>query len=104
MSLRNRIAFYYTITTAFLIAMVFTSIYFMVEKVVYKQFDEEINNEVEEILSDSHISTHDFKGFANLKNIDTDDNDKNSKKINVDTDFVELVNSSGEIMNKSASL
>ncbi|MEI8033709.1 MAG: hypothetical protein WCH05_10220 [Chlorobiaceae bacterium] len=41
-SLRNRIAIYYTVATAFLIAVFFTIIYFMVENVVYRQFDEEI--------------------------------------------------------------
>lgn len=104
MSLRNRIAFYYTITTTLLIAMVFTSIYFMVEKVVYRQFDDEISNEIAEILEESHISTRNFKGFANIQDIDNDDNDRDSKQINVDNDFVQLVNSSGQVMSKSASL
>ncbi len=68
MSLRNRIAFYYTIATAFLIAIVFAIIYFMVERIVYKQFDQEIKKEIAEILSESNVSPHDFKGFASLQN------------------------------------
>ena len=108
-SLRNRIAFYYTIATAFLIAIVFTTIYFMVENVVYKQFDDEIKSEITEVLSDSNISTHNFQGFANIRDIKDDDNDKDNesgkkKKSPVDTDFIQLVNSTGEVMNKSASL
>ncbi len=111
MSLRNRIAFYYTIATAFLIAIVFTSIYFMVENAVYKQFDDEIKSEITEVLSDSNISTHNFQGFANIKDINDGDNDndndnesKKKKKFPIDTDFIQLVNSTGEVMNKSASL
>lgn len=115
MSLRNRIAFYYTIMTAFLIALVFAVIYFTVEHIVYRQFDEEIKKEISEILSEASISVHDFKGFSSFQNQDIDavesdndndnDNDlKNQKKINVDTEFIQLVNSSGQVMNKSASL
>ncbi|WP_223293989.1 sensor histidine kinase [Pelodictyon phaeoclathratiforme] len=117
MSLRNRIAFYYTIMTAFLIALVFIILYIMVEKIVYRQFDDEIRKEILEVLSDSQISTDNFQGFASIQNIDDDDHDKhrendndndnktnNNKKINVDTEFIQLVNSAGQVMNKSASL
>lgn len=117
MSLRNRIAFYYTIMTAFLIALVFIILYIMVEKIVYRQFDDEIRKEILEVISDSQISTDNFQGFANIQNIDDDDHDKhrendndndnktnNNKKINVDTEFIQLVNSAGQVMNKSASL
>ena len=115
MSLRNRIAFYYTIMTAFLIALVFAVIYFTVERIVYRQFDEEIKKEISEILSEAHISTHDFKGFSSLQNQDIDasdsdndnDNDSDSKKkkkINIDTEFIQLVDSTGQVVNKSTSL
>jgi two-component system, OmpR family, heavy metal sensor histidine kinase CusS len=111
MSLRNRIAFYYTIMTAFLIALVFAVIYFSVERIVFRQFDEEIQKEVSEILSEAKISTHDFKGFSSFQNqdIDAGDNDehndlKKKKKINVDTEFIQLVDSTGQVVNKSTSL
>ncbi len=111
MSLRNRIGFYYTTATAFLMAVVFTTIYFMVENIVYKQFDDEIKSEISEILADSNISIHNFQGFANIKDIDDahndndhDDKSRKKKKLPIDTDFIQLVNSTGEVMNKSASL
>ena len=115
MSLRNRIAFYYTFMTAFLIALVFAVIYFTVERIVYRQFDEEIKKEISEILSDAKISTHDFKGFASFQNQDIDavvqdndnDNDnepKKNKKINVDTEFIQVVDNTGQVVNKSSSL
>jgi len=42
MSLRNRIALYYTAATAVLVALVFTSLYLMVDRVVYSHFDREL--------------------------------------------------------------
>jgi hypothetical protein len=80
MSLRNRIAFYYTITTAFLIALVFAIIYFTVERIVYRQFDEEIKKEISEILSESQVSPSDFKGFSSFQNQDIDSGISNKEK------------------------
>ena len=109
MSLRNRIAFYYTVATAFLIAMVFTLTYLMVESVVYRQFDEKINREVSEILSNAHITAKNFKGFESFQDMDNkqDENDQLSeqnKKLPVETEFIQLVNSTGEVVKKSATL
>ncbi|MEI8186690.1 MAG: ATP-binding protein [Chlorobiaceae bacterium] len=111
MSLRNRIAFYYTIATAFLIALVFTILYFMVESIVYKQFDDEINNEVSEIFLDAHVTTHDFTSFSRFKNF-IDDKATNftetkhveKESVKVDTEFIQLVNNEGQVVNKSANL
>ena len=110
-SLRNRIAFYYTITTAFLIALVFAILYFMVQSIVYKQFDEEINNEVSEIFSDAHVTSHNFTSFSRFKNF-IDDKEVNFNEtrheekatVKVDTEFIQLVNNDGQVINKSANL
>jgi two-component system heavy metal sensor histidine kinase CusS len=126
-SLRNRIAFYYTISTAFLIAIVFVVVYFTVESVVYKQFDDEIKKEILEVLSDAHVTTENFKGFAivkdfaSIRNLDTNDHDnlndsdndkevsddkkrKNTEKSNLDTEFIQIVDTKGEVLNKSSTL
>ena len=107
MSLRNRIAFYYTITTAFLIALVFAILYFMVESIVYKQFDEEINNEVTELFTDAHATSHDFTSFSRFKTF-IDDNIEvkidPKEAVKVDTEFIQLVNTEGEVINKSINL
>jgi heavy metal sensor kinase len=111
MSLRNRIAFYYTVTSAFLIAIVFTILYFMVQSIVYKQFDEEINSEVSEIFADAHVTSHDFTSFSRFKNFiddkeinysETKHEEKGTAK--VDTEFIQLVDNGGQIINKSANL
>ena len=111
MSLRNRIALYYTIATAFLIALVFAILYFMVESIVYKQFDEEVNNEVAEVFADAHVTSHDFTSFARFKNF-IDDKEINFSAVKhdqkeaakVDTEFIQLVNHKGEVVNKSNNL
>ncbi len=115
MSLRNRIALYYTIATGFLIAIVFTTIFFMVEKIVYKQFDDQIKKEISEIFDDSDISPNNFQGFDSFRDIDAEHNDEKGdhqheeekhkkKKLKLDPEFIQLVNSNGEVINKSASL
>ena len=96
MSLRNRIAFYYTVATAFLVAMVFTITYLIVESVVYKQFDEKIKTEISEILSKAHITTKNFTGFASFQELDNNDS--------IDTEFVQVVNTTGEVVKKSSTL
>ena len=111
MSLRNRIAFYYTVTSAFLIAIVFTILYFMVQSMVYKQFDEEINSEVSEIFSDAHVTSKDFTSFSRFKNF-IDDKEVNYRETKheekgtakVDTEFIQLVDNAGQVINKSANL
>ena len=111
MSLRNRIAFYYNIATAFLIALAFAILYFMVESIVYKQFDDEVNNEVSEVFADAHVTSHDFTSFSRFKTF-IDDIAVNSSEAKrdpkeaakVDTEFIQLVNIKGEIINKSNNL
>jgi len=110
MSLRNRIAFYYTVATAFLIALVFTIIYFMVDHVVYRQFDEELESEITEILRDAHVINHDFIGLSRLMNVDIDDkgdedeeHEKN-EQAEVDIEFIQIVNNKGQIIRKSLNL
>jgi len=111
MSLQHRIAIYYTIATAFLIALVFTIIYFMVERTVYKQFDEVINTEVSEIFSDAHVTRNSFTSFSQFKNriddkkVDHLDNKHDDvEHTKVDLEFTQLVNTSGQVINQSGNI
>jgi len=119
-SLRNRIAFYYTFTTALLILLVFTAIYFTVDRVVYGHFDEDLSREVAETLWYANMTSHTFKDFSNFKandindDHDEQDNDDNKarheikhqrrKKTDVDQEFIQIINSANEIVVKSANL
>lgn len=75
MSLRNRIAFYYTGATAILIALVFSSIYFTVQSIVYKQFDDEINHDIQELLPESKGDSYSFRGFEHIPDLQRDEHD-----------------------------
>ncbi len=122
MSLRNRIALYYTTATAVLILLVFTAIYFTVDRVVYRHVDEELQHEVAEMLPFASRTGHDIKEFALFleREINDDDSHKErkqhhhlrdersyhwkKKKRDVDPEFVQLANSSGAMMIKSTNL
>ncbi len=113
MSLRNRIAFYYTIATAFLIAVVFTIIYFMVDGFVYQHFDTEIKKEITETLSEAHPTGDKFTDIsqfraANINDDNEDDNedDEPNKKIKADVDpeFIQVIDRKGNVVIKSRNL
>ena len=122
MSLRNRIALYYTTATAVLILIVFTSIYFTVNRVVYRHFDEELRREVAEMLSSTRSKSHDIQEFSRFLDNEINHDHINNreetehhgalhdekyrwkKKRDVEPEFVQLVNNSGNIIIKSANL
>lgn len=109
MSLRNRMAFYYTITTAFLMAVVFAAILLMVDRIVFMHFDEELRHEVAETLEEANVKGQAFTGFDNFRCIDgtqeEDDEDKlRLKKKEIDSEFIQIVDSSGQMVRKSTNL
>ncbi|MBM3163116.1 MAG: HAMP domain-containing protein [Chlorobi bacterium] len=112
LSLRSRIALYYTIATAILLALVFTLVFFTVERVVYSHFDDELDREVSEILEkQSH-------GRSDVWNFDISDDDSHSdeggdhhhergddeNRDEDDEEFVQLVSQTGKVIARSANL
>lgn len=112
LSLRNRIALYYTIATAVLLALVFILVFFTVERVVFNHFDEELDREVSEILEkQSH-------GRSDVWNFDISDDDSHSdeggdhhhergddeNRDEDDEEFVQLVSQTGKVIARSANL
>ncbi|NTV02019.1 MAG: HAMP domain-containing protein [Chlorobiaceae bacterium] len=112
MSLRNRMALYYTGATAVLMALVFVVIFVTVDRVVYRHFDEELRHEVTETLSDAHVKSHDVCEFTSLKEIGLDEarGDRRSethrirKIADIDPEFVQLVDSTGQVVSKTTNL
>jgi heavy metal sensor kinase len=109
MSLRNRIAFYYTVATAFLMAVVFAAILLLVDRIVYMHFDEELRHEVAETFEDAHVKGQAFSGFDSFRGIGGTDDEKGEhkgqgKKKELDSEFIQLVDSSGRVVTKSANL
>ncbi len=123
MSLRSRIALYYTGATAVLIAIVFAGIAFTVDNVVYRHLDEVLQKESFEILGKSHVRDgrrfDDFVRGAGRRDDDDDDrkgkDDDDFRKAyrhdrfgrhhkDLDAEFVQFVDARGSIVWKSASL
>ncbi len=109
LSLRNRIAIYYTIATSLMIALVFTGISLMVDHAVFGHYDDELMYEVTETLSGLNLKSKNFNAFSRLNQFDDDDADYQAKKIktgkiDVDIEFIQLVDTQGKIIKKSSNL
>lgn len=112
MSIRNRIALYYTGATAVLIAMVFAAIIFTVDSVVYRHLDEVLLKEATETLHEAHISKERFEGFSGANKYDDDvfdDDDFRERRHrgrhkDIDSEFIQFMDAEGRIVRKSSSL
>lgn len=112
MSIRNRIALYYTGATAVLIAIVFAAIIFTVDSVVYRHLDEVLLKEAAETLEEAHIRKDRFEGFSAADRYDDDvfDDDDFSERHHrsrhreIDSEFIQFSDAGGRIIRKSASL
>jgi len=109
MSLRNRIAVYYTIATTLLIALIFSGILFMVDRAVSTHYDGELMYEVAETISDLKIKDKYFNDLAHAAKFDDDEVNYKEKKIkqenvDIDLEFIQLVDSQGRVAKKSENL
>lgn len=109
MSLRNRIAFYYTVTTAILMALVFAAILFSIDRIIYLHFDQDLRHEAAETLQEARLNGRLFfeqDGF-NVRERDLENSDGNQTSIDTlhtDSGFVQLVDRKGRIVSKSINL
>ncbi len=109
MSLRNRIAFYYTITTAILMALVFAAILFSVDRIIYLHFDQDLRHEASETLQNNRLNGRLFSELEELCPLDSTAVQPDSKKmpagrISSDSGFIELVDRSGRMLATSLNL
>jgi len=114
MSLRSRIALYYTGATALLIAIVFAAIIFTVDNVVYRHLDEELRHEAAETLREGRICNDNFEGFVR-GGVHVDDEEvdhqgdrerhhQRGRRRDLDVEFVQFSDAEGRIVQKSESL
>ena len=108
MSLRNRIAIYYTIATSLLIAVIFSGILFLVNKAVSSHNDDALMYEVTETIANLKLKDQHFRDLAHSNKFDDDSEDykKKIKQTNFDInlEFIQLVNPQGKVLNKSENL
>ena len=99
LSLRNRIAFYYIVVTAALIAALFFALYFTVMDTVYTHLDSDLDAETQEVHS-SIVALNDVLIFANPEEW----KEKEHGQIEVNPTFVQVVDTLGLITRKTPNL
>jgi len=109
MSLRNRIAIYYTAATSLLIALIFSGILFLVDRAVSSHNDDELQYEVDETISDLKQQDRYFRDLAHANKFDDDDTgykEKNikQKKFDIGLEFIQIVDYQGRVLKKSENL
>ncbi len=98
-SLKNRIAFYYSISTAMLIFVVFIIIYYIVSFTVYKNVNDNINYEADEYLEKIQFINNQPKMLDKSEWIKQEHNE-----VSVNPVFLVLTDSKGKIIEKSENL
>ncbi len=98
-NLRNRISFFYLVTTGILFGLVFFVIYFSVRETVYRHMDQDLDaesNEVEKnlvVLNDQFIITNAFEW-----------NEREHGQIEVNPVFIQIVDTTGKVIKKTGNL
>jgi signal transduction histidine kinase len=99
LSYRNRIAFYYIITTALLISVVFTVIYIIVKESVYRHIDNDIQSEKVKLFEEISINN---KGFSLIDAHEWKENEHNT--LDVNPIFIQFLTTDAKIFDKSPNL
>jgi signal transduction histidine kinase len=92
LSYKNRIAFNYMIATAVIMAVVFSSIYFIVRQTVFDNLDTDLSYEAKEHTEEIKI-LEDTMVFKNK-----------AEQLQVNPVFIQLINNQGRVMDRSPNL
>ncbi len=99
LNLRNRISFFYLISTAVLTGLIFVVIYFSVSETVYRHLDEDLDaesNEIEKnlvVLNDQFIIANAFEW-----------NESEHGRIEVNPIFIQINDAAGKVIKKTGNL
>lgn len=98
-SFQNRIAFYYMIATAVIMAIVFTTVYTIVRGTVYANLDRDLTFEAEKHAEEIKVtgSTLRFVNKAEWQEIE-------HREIHINPVFIQLIDKKGRVMDKSPNL
>ncbi|MFA3783311.1 sensor histidine kinase [Melioribacteraceae bacterium 4301-Me] len=98
-SFRNRIAVYFILVTAILIAILFSLIYLIVLDTVYTHLNNDLDAEAKEVYS-SFVIINDNLIFANPYEWV----EKEHNQIEVNPTFIEIIDNNGKIIRKTSNL
>lgn len=99
LSYRNRIAFYYIITTALLISVVFSVIYISVYQAVFTHIENDITTEKSKVLSEITVTKD---GFSLIDQHEWKEKEHNT--LDVNPIFIQFVDVQGKLLDKSPNL
>jgi len=99
LSFKNRIAFYYMIATAIIMAVAFGAIYFIVHQTVINNLDEELSYEANKHSGEIKIK-NDSIAFKNKAEWE----EREHREIQVNPVFIQLIDKEGRVMDKSPNL
>ncbi len=99
LSFKTRIALYYMLATALVMAVVFGVVFFVVQGTVYKNLDQQLSFE-------AHKHSHEILNFRDsiaFKNM-AEWEESEHREIQVNPVFIQLLNANGRLMDKSPNL
>jgi signal transduction histidine kinase len=99
LSFKNRIAFYYMVATAIIMAVAFGAIYFIIHQTVISNLDDELSYEANK-HSGEIIITGDSIEFRNKAEWE----EREHREIQVNPVFIQLIDKQGRVMDKSPNL
>ncbi|TCD47149.1 ATP-binding protein [Chlorobium sp. N1] len=106
MSLRNRIAIYYTAATAVLVALVFTTLYVMIDRVVYSHYDHELASVSQRALRLAYgrPGEHHRDKPSDDDRHDKDDTRRERRREPLRPEFIQLSTTEGTPLRRTANL
>lgn len=99
LSFKNRIALHYMTATAIIMALAFTTVYFVVQETVYQNLDNDLSFEAEKHTGEIRIVGDSIK----IKNI-KEWKEREHREVQVNPVFIQILNKDGEFMDKSPNL
>ena len=99
LNFQNRIAFHYMIATAVIMAVVFGAIYFIVQKTVLNNIDNDLSYEAEK-----HTGEIEIAGDSLLFKNKAEWTEREHRETQVNPVFIQLIDKQGSLMDKSPNL
>jgi len=99
LNFKNRIAFYYMLATAIIMAVAFLTIYLVVQKTVMTNLDDDLSYEAMKHTGEIVITDNDIR-FANKEEWE----EREHREVQVNPVFIQLIDRQGDLMDKSPNL
>jgi signal transduction histidine kinase len=99
LSFRNRIALHYMIATAIIMAVIFSMVFFMVQKTMYQNIDNDLTFEASKHSGEIKIVDNSIH-FINKKEWEEIEH----REIQINPVFIQIIDTNGRVMDKSPNL